>query len=98
MRAAELGSTLGNSGREVGLPERAISTAGRRDAFGSKQTCQQSFLPVEREALLTKLEIQGEEGASPSDSICPHPLALFSPGWGWAGQVYSMISVPTALQ
>lgn len=82
MQGGELDSTLGNSGREVGMPEKAISTAGRRDAFGSKQTCQQSLLPVEREALLTKLEIQREEGASPSDPICPHPLALFSPGWG----------------
>lgn len=46
---------------------------------------------------LTRPETQRKEGAAPCpEPICPHPLVLFSPGWG-EEQVHSMISVPTAL-
>lgn len=63
--------------------------------MGSKQTCQQSFLPAER-LWLTRPETE-EGGSCPlPEPICPHSLVLLSPGWG-TEQVHSMISVPTDL-
>lgn len=58
--------------------------------MGSKQTCQQSFLPAEREALADKARDTEEGGSCPfPEPICPHPLVLLSPGWG-TEQVHSM--------
>lgn len=66
-------------------------------AFGSKQTCQQSFFPTEREVLADKAGDTEEGESCPlPEPICPHPLVLLSPGWG-TEQVHSMISVLTAL-
>lgn len=66
-------------------------------AFGSKQTCQQSSFPTEREVLADKAGDTEEGESCPlPEPICPHPLVLLSPGWG-TEQVHAMISVPTVL-